>query len=87
MLRLSGTVSQADGTNLQAIFDAIDAGKITQCRNRSGDQQQPGAHMRWSVRGSIMWKQSVISPKIFREPRGVQSSASDRKGEGILHRI
>ncbi len=41
MLRLLVCVS-GGGTNLQAIFDAIDAGKNPQCRNRSGDQQQPG---------------------------------------------
>ena len=67
MLRLLVCVS-GGGTNLQAIFDAIDAGKIHNAEIAAVISNNPGAYA-LDVRGSIMWKQSVFLRNLSRAER------------------
>ena len=63
MLRV-GVLVSGGGTNLQAILDAIDAGKITNAEIAAGDQQQsgricPGAGEEAWCRGSVHFPEGL----------------------------
>ena len=78
MLRLLVCVS-GGGTNLQAIFDAIDAGKIRNAEIAAVISNNPGAYALERARQHNV--EAICFSEIFREQRGVQS-CPDRKGEG-----
>ena len=67
MLRLLVCVS-GGGTNLQAIFDAIDAGKIRNAEIAAVISNNPGAYALERARQQ-MWKQSVFLRNLSRAER------------------